>query len=169
MNFCQLSLDGMEINKVKAGRRKEVLARLKIWKIREKKTYRVDCKVDTGAEGNILPIEYYRRLFPENIDGSGNLKPGSLKKSDITLSAYGGSQLKNLGTANLHCSYKGQKFMCKLYMTDIHGPVILELNTCTALNIVQINSAVEESETIKKMRRMGQKMMQNMSHHIQRH
>ena len=38
----------------------------------------VTVKVDDGAEGNILPLNSFRAVFPHALNANGYLKPGSL-------------------------------------------------------------------------------------------
>ena len=72
----------------------------------------ITCKVDTGAEGNLMPLTFYWRLCPENLDGDGYPKPGCLKKSEVRLTAYGGSNIPNLEQAWLDCGHKPTSFKC---------------------------------------------------------
>ena len=56
--FEQLSLNSVQINKVNAAEqdsRQQIFANVKKWKFSQKRVYNVRCKVDSGAEGNILP------------------------------------------------------------------------------------------------------------------
>ena len=47
-------------------------------------------KVDTGAQGKILPIRLFRQMFPERVDKTGRPRDGMLKPSSVVLKAYGG-------------------------------------------------------------------------------
>ena len=48
------------------------------------------CKVDTGAQSNVLPIHLFRVLYPELINAEGMPRDGALQRSDVILTAYGG-------------------------------------------------------------------------------
>ena len=124
--------------------REQVFATVKAWKIDQKKVYDMKCKVDTGAEGNIMPISYYRKLYPENLDLNGNPESGTLDTSSVILSAYGGSTIKNLGTAKIPCSYKDTKFTCTFFVADVPGTIILGLKTSRALKLVTLHCAIEK-------------------------
>ena len=52
-------------------------------------------KLDTGAQGNILPMRLYREMFPHQVDNNGKLKPKALLSSNVVLTAYGSSQIKH--------------------------------------------------------------------------
>ena len=45
----------------------------------------VTVKVDDGAEGNILPLNSFRAMFPNALDANGYPKPGFLRGSKTTL------------------------------------------------------------------------------------
>ena len=63
-------------------------------------------------------------MYPHNLDDHGNLKPGSLRPSHITLTAYGDSQIKRHGTVTIPCSYE-------VNSTDIPRPAIIGRPTST--------------------------------------
>ena len=61
------------------------------------------CKVDTGAQGNVLPLRTFRRMFPEHLDSQQMPVPGSLvkAKSLVRLDAYNGTEIKQYGAVSL--------------------------------------------------------------------
>ena len=66
-------------------------------------------KLDTGAQANILPIRIYRRMYPQNLKADGFPKLGTLNRAHTVLTAYGGTRIKQYGTCNIQCEYKGQQ------------------------------------------------------------
>ena len=96
----------------------------------------LQCKVDTGARSNVLPIRQLRIIAPGKFDDKGNLKPEALEKNGAVLSAYGGFIIKQLGTINIPCKYKERKINCIFYVTDTSGPAILGPKACIALKVV---------------------------------
>ena len=101
-------------------------------------------KLDTGAQGNILPLRLYRQMYPHNLDDHGNLRPVS--SSDVILTAYGGSQIKHHGTVTIPCSYKGENARTSFYVTDSPGPAIIALPTSTDLKLLILNFSIEEND-----------------------
>ena len=99
-------------------------------------------KLDTGAQGNILPMRLYRQMYPHNLDDHRSLRPVS--SSDVILTAYGGSQIKHHATVTVPCSYKGEK--ASFYVTDTPGPAIIGLTTSTDLKLLTLNFSVEEND-----------------------
>jgi len=105
------------------------------------------CKVDTGAGGNVMPLRTFAKLFPERFNKDGN--PTGLSPSSTRLTAYNGSPIKQFGTFKTHVDWtpKNRRITNRLhtqwYVADTPGPAILGLPSCTKLNIVELNCAVE--------------------------
>ena len=62
-------------------------------------------KVDTGAEGNILPLRTYLRMYPEHCTGPRPTH-GHLKRSLATLTVYTGEAMKHYGMLDLDITLK---------------------------------------------------------------
>ncbi|GFS26773.1 transposon Ty3-I Gag-Pol polyprotein [Elysia marginata] len=65
----------------------------------DKKTT-LKAKIDTGSQGNALPMRLYEKMFPDGLD--------RLTKSRTKITAYGGSQVKNYDTCKIQyakCGY----------------------------------------------------------------
>ena len=103
-------------------------------------------KLDTGAQGNILPMRLYCQMYPHNLDDHGSLRPGSLSSADVILTAYGGAQIKHHGTVTIPCSYKGGNARASFYVTDTPGPAIIGLPTSTDLKLLTLNLSIEEND-----------------------
>lgn len=58
-------------------------------------------KVDTGAEGNVLPLRIFRQMYPHCIDKSGNPLPRSTKPIETMVMAYNDSIIRHFGTHTL--------------------------------------------------------------------
>ena len=122
--------------------RAEVFASLNITQ-KGRRPIKLRCKVDTGAQTNILPVHLYRIIFPEKLDSEGSPKPEYLQQNNIALTAYGGSKITQLGTVKIPCAYKDSKYNCIFYVTDAAGPAILGLQTYQALNLLTLHCSVE--------------------------
>ena len=66
-------------------------------------------KVDTGAQGNILPIRLFRQVFPERIDKTGRPRDGTRKPSTVVLKAYGGTNIPHLGECVIDCCLEDRR------------------------------------------------------------
>ena len=65
----------------------------------------VTVKVDDGAEGNILPLNSFRAMFPHALDANGYPKPGFLRGSKTTLECYDDGKLINHGSIKLRLQH----------------------------------------------------------------
>ena len=69
----------------------------------------VTVKVDDGAEGNILPLNSFRAMFPHALDTNGYPKPGFLRGSKTTLECYDDGKLINHGSIKLKLQHYSEK------------------------------------------------------------
>ena len=65
----------------------------------------VTVKVDDGAEGNILPLNSFRAMFPHALDANGYLRPGFLRGSKTMLECYDDGKLVNHGSIKLRLQH----------------------------------------------------------------
>ena len=69
----------------------------------------ITVKVDDGAEGNILPLNSFRAMFPHALDANGYPKPGFLRGSKMTLECYDNGKLVNHGSIKLRLQHYSEK------------------------------------------------------------
>ena len=99
------------------------------------------CKVDTGAEGNVISVATYKKLHPTSPCNSKGV-PMNLTPSNTVITAYGGHSISHFGTCVLSLSHEDH---CKPYVfhvVDTVGPTILGLPTCTDLNLITLNYSI---------------------------
>ena len=65
----------------------------------------ITVKVDNGAEGNILPLNSFRAMFPHALDANGYLRPGFLRGSKTMLECYDNGKLVNHGSIKLRLQH----------------------------------------------------------------
>ena len=99
------------------------------------------CKVDTGAEGNILPLSIYQSLLLHTVPKH----LCSLSPSSVRIIAYGGTSVKLHGTCKLgiRIGYKDQFTSATFYVTDAKGPVLIGLPACRTLGLVSLNFNIQ--------------------------
>ena len=68
-------------------------------------TDNVTVKVDDGAEGNILPLNSFRAMFPHTLNAHGYPKPGFLRGSKTMLECYDNGKLVNHGSIKLRLQH----------------------------------------------------------------
>ena len=69
----------------------------------------ITVKVDDGAEGNILPLNSFRAMFPHALDANGYPKPGFLRGSKMTFECYDDGKLINHGSIKLKLQHYSEK------------------------------------------------------------
>lgn len=95
-------------------------------------------KVDTGAEGNVIPVGTYKQLFPKSsYDSSG--VPLGLVSSSRRITACGGQAIEHFGTCELALSHNDHSGVYSFHVVNTIGPTILGLPTCTDMKLVTPN------------------------------
>ena len=69
----------------------------------------ITVKVDDGAEGNILPLNSFRAMFPQALDANGYPRPGFLRGSKTMLECYDDRKLVNHGSIKLKLQHYSEK------------------------------------------------------------
>ena len=112
----------------------EAFASVKI-KLSDKQVANLHGKIDTGSQGNILPLRTYQQMYPD--DGK------ILQPSSTTLTAYNGTRIKQFGYINIPCRYKNKSATGQFFITDTNAPVIFGLQLCMKLGLVQLNYSIQ--------------------------
>lgn len=102
-------------------------------------------KVDTGAQGNILPLRIFNQMFqvPEQ---------PALRQSHTVLTGYDGSRIPHSGYIVLPCKFGGCTTDAQFYVANAQGPAILGLPSSRALQLVTIHCAVQLSDSTPPVR-----------------
>ena len=87
------------------------------------------CKLDTGAEGNVIPASTFWKVTEDT----------ELSASTSRIIAYGGHPIEQLGTYILTVKHLDTEQACTFHVTKTAGPVIISLPTCRALGLVILN------------------------------
>ena len=103
------------------------------------------CKVDTGAEVNVISKDDYDRL-----NRSSQQIP--LGPTHHRITAYGGHAIKTLGTCPLYVHQNGSIKEVVFNVTDVPGPTMLGCKTCEELELVKFNCSLETSKEDKETR-----------------
>ena len=77
-------------------------------------------KIDTGADGNLMPITIFVRLFPK-------LSLVILEKTverGVTLFTYNNTPMKQFGTCSVKISFQGKWIICKFYVVKFNTVII---------------------------------------------
>ena len=89
---------------------------------------KLSTKVDTGAQGNILPIRIFRQMFPDKLNKDGLPIQGATRERSTQLIAYNGTRIEQHGSISLPCQYeKSGWHEEEFFVTSGDGPAILGL------------------------------------------
>ncbi|UYV70251.1 K02A2.6-like, partial [Cordylochernes scorpioides] len=88
----------------------------------------VNFKIDTGADVNVLPLQYYYQSFQRI----------KLEKSDKVLQGPNGIPLETVGMIHVKLQNKGQHLNSKIYIVDKLKQPFLSRETSEKLNIVRM-------------------------------
>ena len=100
-------------------------------------------KVDTGAQGNTIPLRMYRRMFPDRLDSGGFPSSDSTSNHKAILTAYNNTRIKQYGSTSLPCRYDGSAWVtADFFVVDSDGPAILGLPTSRKLQLVTLHCAI---------------------------
>ena len=92
-------------------------------------------KVDTGANGNTLPLRIIRSMYPDD-KWKKLVKPVKER-----LTAYNGTKIPCEGSIELLCLYKESRCSKQnFYIVDIEGPAVVGFPTCEEMHVITINT-----------------------------
>ena len=91
-------------------------------------------KVDTGADGNLMPISMFAKLFPK-------ISVKTLEKtveSGVNFYVYNNIPIRQFGVCSVRLSFKGKSGICKFYVVE-HATAILGISDSEKLGLLKIN------------------------------
>ena len=103
-------------------------------------TNQLICKLEAGAEGNVIPLTTYKTMSPHcHVTRDGI--PTNLNPSNMRITAYGGSVVTHYGTCTLQVTHRNESVMSTFHVKS-NGHIIIGLPTCRALKLVTLNYAM---------------------------
>ncbi len=100
----------------------------------------IKAKIDTGAQGNVLPIRIYKQLFPKNVKNDRIIRP--LPASRIKLYAYNDIEIKQFGICTIPCTFRDINKNIRFFVADVAGPTIIGLPDSQALDLVRLDCSI---------------------------
>ena len=100
-------------------------------------------RVDTGAQGNVLPLRVFSGMFPEYMDN--NIPKVSVLEqyNNTKLTAYNGTSIPHYGTITLKCREKDRPWTNHVfYVANSPGSVIIGLPSSQSLGLVTLHCSV---------------------------
>ncbi|XP_048257540.1 uncharacterized protein K02A2.6-like [Haliotis rufescens] len=152
--FETLTFESLSIDAILNDRdtRDEVFVTLNIsLEDRPQQAATLKAKVDTGAQGNLLPLRIYQRMYPNTLDSNGKPNANSTKQSSTILRAYNGTRIAQYGKISLPCTFNGHTSQADFFISGEEGPAILGLPTCRQLRVVTLNCEIKDSPPKQKV------------------
>ncbi|KAG0720418.1 hypothetical protein GWK47_048557 [Chionoecetes opilio] len=138
----QLMFDSVRIcSNTTTGVRKESFVDVHVTIPRQPGSHSMHAKIDTGANGNILPLRCYKMLPPGL----------SLQKENIRISAYNDYQIPHHGSVTMNIQHGSCECVTKFYVVETDSPIILGLPTCEQLGVVTIHTHDAKNPAPHKM------------------
>ena len=111
----------------------------------------VRIKLDTGACGNLLPFNIYKKIHPQ--ESIKELHKTIDKR--VCLEAYNKSEIKQLGTCCLTVGHGKSAKLCHFYIVLDYCRSILGLNDIHSLSLIAINCDVTDKWSANNLRPVG--------------
>ena len=82
-----------------------------------------NCKIETSAAANVMPISSYRKSCPAVFDVSGNALD-KFSKEWTTLRVYRGGIIKQFRKGMIKCKWNYQKWVLLFYIVDAESQTL---------------------------------------------
>ena len=114
-------------------------------------------KIDTGADGNLMPISMFARLFPQvSLDALSRTTD-----KGVTLYAYNNTPIRQFSTSSVRLGFKGRSYVCKFFVVE-HETAIVGISDSEKLRLVQVNSDMVRDVKIIDEVKEGQAFKENI-------
>ena len=152
-SFDDLTFHSVTVSTVtSAPQRDEAFVKLKLKLYNRRGIHNIITKVDTGAQGNTLPLRLFREMFPDLLTNKGTPKKEILQsKGSTKLTAYNGTDIPCYGKIKFPCRYMGDFHDTEFFIVDVDGPAIIGLPSCESLRIVTLHCSIAKSPSITKI------------------
>ncbi|KAI8498512.1 hypothetical protein Bbelb_237140 [Branchiostoma belcheri] len=102
------------------------------------------CKLDTGAQVNVLPEKEWKKLKGRN---------QTLKPTKTRLYGYGNMQIEVLGECSLPCKHRGRSQNLSFFVVKANSTPVLSLSACLSLKLIQLVLAVDAIQTAEEIKK----------------
>ena len=154
--FSHLTINSLEISaisSIKEDSRDEAFTYLATRLDDQKVMVNLRVKVDTGAQGNTLPVRMYQQMFPNSLTAEGLPQADAVSHTDTVLTAYNGTIIKQHGCVELPCRFGDSDWTpTKFFVVESEGPAIVGLPSSRQLNLVTLHCAITATESKEKVK-----------------
>ena len=138
-------MESLTFNCINMTQRDEAFILINIKLPNQNSIHKLHLKIDTGAQGNTLPVSIFRRIFPEKLDADGSPTPqNNINKKLI---AYNGTPIKYFGNIKIPCQYNKSDWQVSIFhIVDIQGPAVLGLPLLEQLKLITLHCTVKKED-----------------------
>ena len=142
LNFHEVKVSEMCLQQ---NNRDEAYAQVQIKLNNRPGIHNLSAKIDTGAQGNTLPLRTFRRMYPDQLDADGFPVEHIVAAARYArLTAYNGTPIPCHGIVNIPCSYSNSAWNdTQFYIVDVTGPAVIGLQSCETLKLVTLHCAIK--------------------------
>ena len=94
----------------------------------------VPYKLDTDSDGNIMPLQMYKKLFASIT----NEQLATTKNKNVLLNKYNKTTIAQLGTCTVIIEHNNKKKKCRFCVVPGNGQVLLGMPDTDVLSIIKI-------------------------------
>ena len=107
--------------------------------------HHLSAKIDTGAQGNTIPLRTFRHMYPDKLDAEGFPVEHIVAAARYSrLTAYNGTSIACHGIVNIPCSYSNSAWNdTQFYIVDVTGPAVIGLQSCEKLKLVTLHCTIK--------------------------
>lgn len=159
-SFDALSFHDVKVSAMCLGQnnRDEAYAQVQIKLSNRPGIHNLSLKVDTGAQGNTLPLRTFRRMYPDKLNAEGFPVDNIVAAArGARLTAYNGTSITCHGVVNISCSYhKSAWGDTRFYIVDVTGPAVIGLQSCEKLKLVTLHCTIKTHSSTEDRPATGQ-------------
>ncbi|KAK7094506.1 hypothetical protein V1264_006061 [Littorina saxatilis] len=168
-HFDMLSFNNVKISSI--TRRDEAFVQLNVKLTSRPGIHNLNLKVDTGAQGNTLPLRTFRQMFPDHLrEDEMPTSEIADKAKSVRLTAYNGTTIPCHGIFSFPCKFRDSSWKeAQFHIVDVTGPAVMGLPTCEQLKIVTLHCSIdtERSEPISSTKDLMRRYPQQFNKDIE--
>ncbi len=101
------------------------------------RTLSVRCKLDTGAQADVMPLRAFRLIRPDMVNDKG--RPVNLCTTSVNLTAYNGTPIQNYGICRMKCFHGNKWKDIDFHITESDGYTMLGKTSSVQLGYLTLN------------------------------
>ena len=136
-------MESLTFNCINMTHRDEAFVLINIKLPNQNGIHKLRLKINTGTQGNTLPVSTFRRMFPGKLDTDGLF----INKKLI---AYNGTPIKCFGNIKIPCQYNNSDWhVSTFHIVDVQRPAVLGLPSLEHLKLIILHCTVKKEDAFQ--------------------